>query len=86
MELQDTATKDYIFQTDPNLATRGILTCRNCKQGVVIEVKTSSFIIFASSKVKVYGKWCNCSNIERIIRSLIGESIGIEKKLESTRK
>lgn len=84
MELQETATKDYIFQKDPNLSTRGLLTCRKCDKKVVIEIKTSGFIIFASSKVQVYGKWCRCSNIEKIIRSLIGESIGVEEKFESS--
>ena len=86
MELTDLATKDYTFQQDPYIPRHGLLTCRHCHRNVVIEIRMTNFLFFTSSKVKVFGNWCNCSNIEGIIRALIGESIGIEQKFESTSK
>lgn len=82
MQLQDFATKDYIFQTAPDFPRRGLLTCRHCKTKVVVQIKISTFLILASSKIRVFGKWCKCSSLPQIIHSLIGESIGIEGHVE----
>jgi hypothetical protein len=74
MKLSDHATQDYIFQNkDGDL---GVLTCRRCDTTIIIELKIFTLLIFSSTKVKIIGKWCKHSSIERIIRTLIYESIG----------
>ena len=84
IEPNDIATKDFIYQTSSNNPRRGTLTCRHCNHQIDIEIKSSTFLIFVSSKIKIFGKWCTCTNIEQIMRSLIGETFGVEQKYESS--
>jgi hypothetical protein len=72
MNISDTVTKDIVFQAESD--KRGVLTCRHCEKQVVIKIKVLKLIFFATSRIKVYGKWCGCSDLGVMLRGLVSES------------
>lgn len=73
MLLNDIANDKYIFQSDEK--NRGLLTCRKCGKEVVVEIKIVTIIFFATSRIRVFGKWCGCSDLNKILKSLVGEGM-----------
>ena len=72
MELGDNATKDFIYQNKDN-SKIGTLTCRYCMQEVKVMFNIKMFFIIATSKIKVFGRWCDCTNLTKVLRYIVGE-------------
>lgn len=80
MSLTDTASHNFTFHAKDHKS--GIITCRHCQRQVFIKITLRMFLIFATTKVKIVGEWCNCSDINEAVRYLIDESLGMDENVD----
>lgn len=77
MDLQDLATNDFIFKSNDHES--GQMICRHCENEITVRIKNMTVLIFSSTKIKVFGNWCNCTSLEENIQQLLADSFGIEE-------